>query len=227
MSFYTETTGYIIHQRNFKDSSLIIEFFSKDYGLMQLIAKGIKNNKQLKSQIHYFSLLKIQFFGKSQLKTITSINVISTVEFKDLITKTAALYLNELIHLSLPVNEKTHSVFQCYVEVLSRLDLQKLTPLLRKFEFVILKHNGFELNADQFSESEQWLKVDNINGLEVTNDKSKKICTVNDYQYFLSGSKLNKSLKIRINKLMVNMIDLSVSYKRIYSRELLKELTSK
>ena len=67
MSFYTETSGYVIHQRSYKDSSLIIEFFSQDFGKIQLIAKGIKKNKHLKSQLQYFNLVKIQFYGKSQL----------------------------------------------------------------------------------------------------------------------------------------------------------------
>ena len=97
MNKYNETIGYIIHTRAFKNSSLIIEFFSKDYGLIHFVAKGIKKNKHLKSQLHYFSLLKVQFTGKSSLKTLCAINVIEEVSFANIIHKTAALYLNELL----------------------------------------------------------------------------------------------------------------------------------
>lgn len=227
MSFYTETTGYIVHQRNFKDSSLIIEFFSQDYGLIHLIAKGIKKNKQLKSQIQYFSLLKIQFFGKSQLKTVAAINVIKSLDIAGLINKTAGLYLNELIHLSLIENEQSDAVFLCYEDVLSQLGKQRLTPLLRQFELAILKQNGFELDSSLFNQAEQWLGVDHINGLVIADHNNQKICTVDDVHMFLNGVVLDSQAQKRINKMMIKVIDLSVSHKRIYSRELLKGLTTK
>jgi DNA repair protein RecO len=76
MSFYKQATGYIIHQRKFKNNSQIIEFFSYEFGKFQLVAKGINSNKNLVSQLQLFSLAKIQFYGSSYLKTLTSINLL-------------------------------------------------------------------------------------------------------------------------------------------------------
>ena len=45
MARYTETIGFIIHQRNYQDSSLILEVFSQENGLINILAKGIKKNK--------------------------------------------------------------------------------------------------------------------------------------------------------------------------------------
>jgi DNA repair protein RecO (recombination protein O) len=225
MSFYKEATGYLIHQRSFKDSSLIIEFFSKEYGMFQLIAKGIKKNKLVKSQLQFFDLLKIQFFGKSQLKTVVSVNSIRTVSFKGLIEKTSGFYLNELIHYSLIENEVAEPLFDCYANVLSRLGSEKLTPLLRMFEKHILKFNGFELNVDSFNQLEMWLGVDENIGLITANNTSQRVCMVEDLKKFINQDRLDREAQQRINKVMMKLVDMSVSFKRLYSRELLISLT--
>jgi DNA repair protein RecO (recombination protein O) len=227
MSFYKEATGYLIHQRNFKDSSLIIEFFSKEYGMLHLIAKGIKKNKLVKSQLQFFHLLKIQFFGKSQLKTVVSVNSINTISFNGLIEKTSGFYLNELIHYSLIENEVAESLFDCYASVLTRLGSEKLTPLLRMFERQILKFNGFELNVDSFNQPDMWLGVDENMGLNKAVNVSQRLCMVKDMKIFINNDKLDRDAQQRVNKVMMKLVDMSVSIKRLSSRELLISLTIK
>ena len=227
MSFYKETVGYIIHQRNFKDTSLIIEFFSQDQGMIHLIAKGIKKNKKLKSQIQSFCLLKIQYFGRSQLKTISQINILENFLQNGLIEITAGQYLNELIHYSLTENDNAESLFACYKNVLSKLGQCKLTPLLRLFEKELLKYNGFELNVDTFTEQDNWLTIDEQLGLIETNVDSQKICKVSDLKIFLNGGTLDFRSQKRLNKFMLRTIDMSLSYRKIYSRELLRSIMAK
>jgi DNA repair protein RecO (recombination protein O) len=227
MSFYREATGYLIHQRNFKDSSLIIEFFSKEYGMLPLIAKGIKKNKLVKSQLQFFHLLKIQFYGKSQLKTVVSVNSLQAINLERLIDKTAGFYLNELVHYSLVENEVAEPLIQCYAHVLEKLGHQKLTPLLRMFEKHILKINGFELNVDSFIHKDMWLGVDDNMGLNKAINASQKLCKVEDLNKFINNEKLDRDAQQRINKVMMKLIDMSVSFKRLYSRELLISLTKK
>ena len=40
------TPCYILHSRNYSESSLILEIFSRNYGRVNLIAKGAKKNKK-------------------------------------------------------------------------------------------------------------------------------------------------------------------------------------
>lgn len=225
MSLYTETIGYVIHQRNYKDSSLIIEFFSKDLGKIQLIAKGIKKNKQLKTQLQYFNLVKIQFFGKSQLKSLASINVISRFSFINIIEKTAGLYLNELIHFGLA--EKSESLYNSYEITLGRLGKQRLSLLLRFFEKELLKYCGFEISKESFHNNAAWLSVDETKGLVETKVAGLRVCTVEELKLFLDNKTLERKTQMNINKLMRQMIDLCLNYRRLYSRELLMDLTSK
>ena len=225
MSKYAEVTGYLIHQREFKNSSIILDFFSEKTGQLHLVAKGIKKNKKLNSQLSYFSLLKIQYFGKSSLKTIVSIDKLESLHLDDLICKTAGLYLNELLRFSLNDSECSRSLFALYASTLKKLGHEKLTPLLRKFEREILRYNGFELSVSNFNDHNQWLSIDASEGLLACDKDSEGCCQVADLSCFLNGEHLDRRTQKRINSLMIKAIDYNFSHRRIYARELLKSLT--
>lgn len=225
MSFYQETIGFLIHQRNYRNSSMIIEFFSQDQGMLHIVAKGIKNNKQLKSQIQYFSPLKIQYYGKSNLKTLSSINILKLKNFDNIINKTAGLYLNELLHYSLVEFEKVEALFSCYQDSLSQLGMGKLTPILRNFEKELLKHNGFELSVNPLIQDDCWIGIDEQMGLSKAYKESDKLCINLDLKQFLSSQIVDNKAQKRINKFMMQAIDLSLNNRRLYSRELLMTLT--
>ena len=227
MARYKETTGYIIHQRAFKDTSLILEFFSKELGLIHIIAKGIQKNKLLKQQLHYFSLVKVQYFGQSQLKTLSNIETIELLNFKELLHQTTGLYLNELLRYSLIECDQDFELFSCYQKTLKKIGHFRLTTLLRRFEKEILKYNGFELDVSSFFNDSDWLSLSETHGLYVNNKENQGLCQVADLRCFLSHKKMDKISEKRINKFMLIAIDLSLSHKKIYSRELLKSITIK
>ncbi len=225
MSKYKETTGYIIHSRPFKNSSLLLEFFSYEYGLFSLVAKGIKKNKNLKAQIHYFALLKIQFYGKSSLKTLCSINTLQTHQFKTLIEKTSAMYFNELIHLSLAENETAHELYSNYEWAIKRISssAHSKNSIFRKFEETILIQSGFALDITPYAD-EQWLEVCENQGIIKAQDSRNGIIQAKDIRRFKQQAIIDKSTRKKINKLYAKLINLCVSHRKIYTRELLIEL---
>ncbi|MCF6288646.1 MAG: DNA repair protein RecO [Proteobacteria bacterium] len=225
MPRYNETTGYIVHTRKFKDSSLIIEFFSKDFGLIQLIAKGIKKNKNLKPQLQNFSLLKIQYFGKSQLKTLTSLNVLSSYKFANLISNTTGLYLNELLHYSLVEYETAEDLFNTYQSSLASIGKIKLGLILRQFEREILKYNGFELQVPSCLQNNQWLSFSENQGITIATTNLQKLCLVEDLKSFIAGKRLNLAAQKRLNKFMYLAISICFTGKKLYSRNLLESVT--
>ncbi len=225
MSRYKDSSGYILHIRDFKNNSAIIEFFGQENGLIHVIAKGIKKNKSNKIFLQKFNLIKIQFFGKSQLKTLVSIDEITNHNIDRLVAKTAAMYLNELLKYSLSENHPDMELFSCYQKCLSDLESGRITPVLRNFELAILKYNGYELNVDEYLNDEEWLMFNDVVGLTCTQNRQKRLCKVIDMKRFLSGKQLDKCTQKRINQFMVTAIDMCFSYRKIYARELLKSLT--
>lgn len=225
MSHYKETTGYVIHTRSFKNTSLIIEFFSIDIGLINLIAKGIKKNKKLKYRLQFFSLLKIQYFGRSQLKTIVSIDVISPITFDLLIEKTAGLYLNELLRYSLLTNDQAPLVFNSYEKSISLIGKVKLPIVLRVFEKSILKFNGFELQINPEFSNNQWISISDIDGIIIAKSEQQGLCLVSDLKSFIVNEVLKSDVQKRINSFMMAAINICFMNRKLFSRELLISMT--
>ena len=59
-------TGYVLHTRKFQETSLLVEFFSRDEGRGSLLVKGIRRQqkKQLSSraELHLFRKLSVQLY---------------------------------------------------------------------------------------------------------------------------------------------------------------------
>ncbi len=227
MSLYQQAQGFIIHQRAFSDTSQIIEFFSQDHGVIHVLAKGIKTNKNWAAQIQPFALLKIQYFGRSSLKKLSQINVLQNHCPQGLVHNTVGLYLNELIHHGLTENDPAEALFDMYQQTLIELGQSTITALLRRFEYQWLKHNGFDINVEHIDDPKAWLGVDAQQGIAITQQHSKRLCKVVDVEDFLHQRPLQRDAQKRFNAFMVAMIDMSLSYRKLYSRELLKSLMSK
>ena len=223
MSSYRETTGYLIHQRKYRDSSLICEFFCKDTGRLNLIAKGISKNNSLKSQLKPFCLLKIQYFGKSDLKTLSNCNVIVNRHFQNLKNKTTGLYLNELLRYSLIENDTVQELFTIYDSALNQVGVEKLSKLLRRYELAILKQNGFQLSPESYKLSD-WVTIQENKGVYVSESETSESCLASDLIKLHNFENLEKTELIRVNRFMHKAIDICFSNRTIYSRELLKTL---
>ena len=65
-----ETDAFIIHTRPYKETSLIVSFFTKEYGNVSAIAKGAKGKSKFSGNLEPFCLDNIGFGGKSNLKSL-------------------------------------------------------------------------------------------------------------------------------------------------------------
>ena len=91
---------FLLHQRSYGETSIIAEVFTKKNGRMSIIAKGAKKPKsKFFGYLVPFNKLSITYSGKSELKTLTSIDR-NLARSKNTLTKTSysLLYINELSH---------------------------------------------------------------------------------------------------------------------------------
>lgn len=141
-------SAYILHRRDFKDTSLIVDFFTEDHGVFSAVAKGAKRPKsKLRTGLHYFSPLLIDCYGKNELlglKSIENNGPINAVSGKALLT---LLYVNELLNKLLHKYEPHPLIFSAY-ETLIKAFIQNdsLEIALRKFEMVVLQDLGYGLS---------------------------------------------------------------------------------
>ena len=92
--------GYVLHQKSFSETSVLLDIFTPTFGRVGLIAKGAKRPKSpFKAYLFPFKLLRFSFVGKSELKTLTLIDQINYTDnhYNSGNQLIFGLYVNELI----------------------------------------------------------------------------------------------------------------------------------
>ena len=125
---------------------MIYDILTKDYGLMSVIAKGIKKKKDGRS-LQPFKELQLTF-TKSSLPLLTKFEVLSSYSKVYSNYMLEGLYFNELIYRCIPRNEPSSSLFNLYRNHLRYINSGLYTSwvILLKFEFSFLKEMGYQLN---------------------------------------------------------------------------------
>lgn len=142
----TLTPGYLLHARPFRDSSVIGEFFTEEYGRQALVARGARRPKsKLKGQLRPFQRCLISWVSRGSLGTLTALEAdagrISKVPRRVL----SAYYVNELVMRALRPGDSQADVFERYERFLNELDSGNEAVVLRLFERDLLTFLGYGL----------------------------------------------------------------------------------
>jgi len=141
---------FILHQRSYRESSLLLDVFSRDYGRISLIAKGAKRKKsKFSGLLNLYWKLLLVWQGKSDLMTLTSAEQADNLNSLSNRTLIAGFYLNELIIRLLHKNESHSDLFRAYdkaIVALAKLEDEQKT--LRVFEKHLLKSLGYGIVLD-------------------------------------------------------------------------------
>lgn len=163
--------GYVLHTRPYRETSLIVDFFTMQNGRVSAVAKGARGGKSdRKSLLQPLQALNFELSGRSSLRNLGRIE--STANSFKLSQQSlfCLFYLNELLNRALPESEVFRRLFQQYEHSLQHLQamstpsaqLSDLEPVLRSFEFVLLEELGY---LPDFSYDAQ-------NNTEIVPDKS-------------------------------------------------------
>ena len=139
--------GYVLHSYPFKETSLVVETFTRNFGRVGLVAKGARRPASpLRGTLMAFQPLLLAWSGKSELK------VLHRAERQRGQAQLAGLplicgfYLNELL-LKLMARDDPHpGLYAHYEEALATLrDGQPASLVLRRFERRMLAELGYAL----------------------------------------------------------------------------------
>lgn len=135
---------YVLQRRPYRDTSLLLDVFSYQYGKVGLIAKGAYKAKSVRSaQLQPFQPLLLEWVGRSELKTVTKVEVPTPALSLIGDAVYGGMYVNELLYRLLPNSEPNAGVFLSYVSTLSALAQgEELGLLLRSFELKLLADVG-------------------------------------------------------------------------------------
>lgn len=140
--------AYVLHARPYRDTSLIVDLLSPDYGRVTAVARGVRQAKGHKRQLlSPFHRLLVNWQGKSELKLITSFETDHHYLQLHGNHLYSGFYLNELLVRLLPEHDVITDLFTVYEQTLDALHhRQPIEPLLRNFEFLLLRGLGYGLD---------------------------------------------------------------------------------
>lgn len=142
--------AYVLHTRPYRDTSMLVDFFTPHYGRVTAVARGVRSRKATKRNLlNPFTRLLISFQGKTDLKLLTHFE--ATGAHYALMAKHlfSGFYLNELLVRLLPELDPHQVIFALYEQSLHDLHMQAdLEPVLRLFEFQLLQELGYGIDFE-------------------------------------------------------------------------------
>lgn len=139
--------AYILHSRPFSETSAILEVFTKSYGRIALLCKGIKRkNSKFKGLGSPFIPVLISYTDKNVLGNIISMEQNGRAFILTGLQLISALYINEILIKLLPISHSYPELFDIYSDTILELSKNKTVELpLRYFERDLLKCIGYEM----------------------------------------------------------------------------------
>ena len=207
-----ESDGFILHTRPYKETSFLVDVFSKDHGRIKCIAKGYRSSsrKKISGKLSLFMEYQFLLRGKGELKVISSSEEIGDALHYDPCAKIYVKY-HELLKL-------LHSG-------------NSYSPILRRFELLMLDELGYGLVLDSEYESGQPVVMSKnykyIFGLGVTS-----ILNRSEEGNFFSGEELLGIYNNEFNDLLIDraarrllrgVFDFYLEGKQMISRELYRQ----
>ena len=139
---------YILHQRKYQESSLLVSIFTREHGKLSAIIRVNKKQANL-----YQPLVKLR--GDLSLAKKDGLSRVSNVEFVESLYKKSCInllslqYINELIYLLLSYSHEEVVLFQKYDFILQNIDDENYKYLLRMFELELLESMGHGIYVAQ------------------------------------------------------------------------------
>jgi DNA repair protein RecO (recombination protein O) len=155
--------AWVLHTLPWRETSLIVEVFSRRQGRVAMVAKGARRpHSVLRGVLMAFQPLLLDWSGGGEVKTLVR------AEWQGgqpLLTGQALLcgyYLNELL-VCLTAREDAHpTLFDAYVEAMAALGRgERIAPILRRFELALLHDLGYGPMLDGVDESGTALRPEN------------------------------------------------------------------
>ncbi len=143
--------AYLLHRRNYRETSLLLDFFTRSHGRITLLGKGIRRRKYHHAAVVWpFVPLAIAWSGRGELPVMTKAENLGPGGLSNPQHLACALYLNELmVHLLAP-GDPHPCIFDLYHCTLQQLVVEREPAgLLRHFELRFLEEIGYALVLDR------------------------------------------------------------------------------
>ena len=138
--------AYVLHTYPFRETSLIVEVFTRDHGRVALLARGARRPRSaLRGLLMAFQPLELGWAGKGEVQTLMKAEWQGGQPLLDGKALFCGYYLNELLMNLLPREDAHEKLFGAYAETLKRFSTVLREADLRTFEHSLLSELGYGL----------------------------------------------------------------------------------
>jgi len=140
--------GFILHARPWRETSLLLEVLSREFGRVGLVARGVRaaRSRTPRALLQPLTPLSLAWSGQGELATLTAVEATGTPLALAGEAVLCGLYLNELVTRLLPRGDPHPGIFAAYLTTLQGLSTQTSHAWqLRRFERDLLAELGYGL----------------------------------------------------------------------------------
>lgn len=155
MSIQPLRRGFVLHRRDYRNSSLLLDLFTADEGRIACVAKGAKTHARgrsaLASLLQPFQPLWVSWFGRGEVKTLGLAEAAGPSLALSGERLYCGFYLNELLLRLIERHDAQEGLFVFYQQALADLEARPIDAVLRRFELRLLEELGYalDLGADR------------------------------------------------------------------------------
>ena len=141
----------VLHNYPYRETSLIVEVFTRHHGRIGLVAKGARRPKSaLRGTLMAFQPLLIRWGGKGELRGLYGAEWQGGIPQLKGIGLMSGFYLNELLLRFLHRDDPHEGLFDLYAEAVTALSVNsRIAATLRRFEKFLLGELGYALNLER------------------------------------------------------------------------------
>ena len=137
--------AFVLHSTPWRETSLVVELFSRSYGRVPVIARGAKRPRSaMRAVLLAFQPLTVGWSGRGELRTLMAVDWVGGLPMPQGSALLSSFYLNELLVRLLPREDPHPELFDAYLEAVGALGHEMaIEPTLRRFERSLLEKIGY------------------------------------------------------------------------------------
>ncbi len=150
--------AFVLHERPYRETSLLVELITRDYGRIGVVARGVRSARPRLSRgvLRPLQALAVSYTMRGELGTLTDAEATAPPLAPGEQGLACALYVNELTLRLLPRQDPHADVFDHYAACIAALVHERAAALawtLRRYERDLLAAIGYALALDTCADS--------------------------------------------------------------------------
>lgn len=144
-------SGFVLHHRPYRNTSLIVDCLTAQYGRQALVAQGARRAQaRQRSDLQPFRRVRLSWIRRGEMGRLTHVES-EMLPFElggDGLL--AAYYINELLLRLVHRGDQNETILNCYSSCLERLaESKQVARAVRSFELDLLEALGFGIDLER------------------------------------------------------------------------------